>query len=207
MCGIREVMAMVRGGGGVLRVVAAGFLAALLAGSLASCGSSPPARQVASLPGHAAAGSGAGPSTLNVSQSDQAFVDFARCLRAHGVNEPDPAARPGQGGLRAQIPPATPTNQAALAACNHFIAKVEAAKSAGASRELAQWLPSLVRYAACMRAHDIDMLDPGPQGQLNLGNVPGITSDFGRYSPQFRSADAACRHLLPGGIRDNGTGP
>jgi len=37
--------------------------------------------------------------------------------------------------------------------------------------------------------------------------VPGITSDFGRYSPQFRAADTACRHLLPTGVHDDGTGP
>jgi len=58
-----------------------------------------------------------------------------------------------------------------------------------------------------MRDHDIAMLDPGPQGQLDLGNVPGITSDFGRYSPQFRAADQSCRHLLPAGVHDDGTGP
>jgi hypothetical protein len=58
-----------------------------------------------------------------------------------------------------------------------------------------------------MRSHDINMLDPTPQGELNLGTVPGITSDYGRYSPQFRAADAACRHFLPAGVRDDGTGP
>jgi hypothetical protein len=58
-----------------------------------------------------------------------------------------------------------------------------------------------------MRARDIAMLDPTPDGQLSLGQVPGITSDTGRYSPQFRNADAACRHLLPAGIHDDGTGP
>jgi len=87
------------------------------------------------------------------------------------------------------------------------VAKIFAAKQAGANRELARWLPSLVRYAQCMRSHDIPMLDPGSQGQLNLGPVPGITSDFGRYSPQFRSADHACRHLLPAGVHDDGSGP
>jgi hypothetical protein len=58
-----------------------------------------------------------------------------------------------------------------------------------------------------MRAHDITMLDPTSSGALNLGHVPGMNSDFGRYSPQFRAADAACRRLLPAGVRDNGTGP
>lgn len=27
------------------------------------------------------------------------------------------------------------------------------------------------------------------------------------YSPQFRAADAACRHLLPAGVHNDGTGP
>ena len=68
-------------------------------------------------------------------------------------------------------------------------------------------LAALAGYARCMRAHDIAMLDPTSSGQLNLGNVPGISSNFGRNSPQFRAADAACRHLLPTGIHDDGTGP
>jgi hypothetical protein len=37
--------------------------------------------------------------------------------------------------------------------------------------------------------------------------VPGISNDYGRYSPQFRAADQACRHLLPADVHDDGTGP
>ena len=190
------------------RVMGAVAIVIVSGATLAACSSSPPGRQVASLPGHnASASSASGTQMPSVGQSEQDFVHFAQCLRAHGVNEPDPQHRPGHVGLSLEMPADTPANRPALAACNHFIAKVVAAKEAGASRELASWLPSLVRYASCMRNHDIPMLDPGPQGQLNLGNVPGITSDFGRYSPQFRAADAACRHLLPHGVRDDGTGP
>jgi hypothetical protein len=58
-----------------------------------------------------------------------------------------------------------------------------------------------------MRGHDIAILDPTPDGELNLGRVPGISNDFGRYSPQFRAADAACRHFLPASVHDDGTGP
>jgi hypothetical protein len=176
--------------------------------ALAACSSTAPGRQVASLPAHNASASGAsGTLSPSVDQSNRDFVHYTECLRAHGVNEPDPRQLRGHAGLSFQVPADTPANRPALAACNHFIAKEVAAKEAGASRELASWLPSLVRYASCMRSHDISMLDPGPQGQLDLGNVPGITSDFGRYSPQFRAADAACRHLLPRGVRDDGTGP
>ena len=184
------------------------LLGALFAVSAAACSSGDGGRPVASLAGqHTAAGSASNVGMPSSAQADLDFVKFTRCLRAHGVAEPDPFHRPGHTGLSIVMPPASPATNAALAVCNRFIAKVVAAKEAGASGELSHWLPHLVLYAQCMRAHDISMLDPGSMGQLNLGNVPGITSDFGRYSPQFRSADTACRHLLPAGVHDDGTGP
>lgn len=176
---------------------------AVVAAACSSGSSGPP---VASVSGHTGA-AGAGATGFTSSEADQDFVNFAHCLRVHGVDAPDPVHRPGHTGLSLEVPPETAANRAAFAVCNHFIAKIVAAKEAGASRELSQWRPHLVQYAQCMRSHAISMLDPGPQGQLNLGNVPGISSDFGRYSPQFRSADAACRHLLPAGVHDDGTGP
>jgi hypothetical protein len=182
-----------------------GLVLAAVVMVLAACSSGSPPAPVASLSGTTTT---AATNTQDLAaQSDQAFISFARCLRAHGVNEPDPFHRPGHSGLSLDVPTPSSANRAALAACNHFIAKFVAAKEAGASAELTRWLPALTRFAQCMRAHDIAMLDPGPQGQLNLGSVPGITNDFGRYGPQFRSADQACRHLLPRGVRDNGTGP
>ncbi len=160
---------------------------------------------VASLPGrHPAATSASQPSS---SESDQDLVNFARCLRRHGAAEPDPVHIPGHSGLSVQIPPSGPTTNAALNVCNHYLAPVMRMKQAHARQELASWLPGLTHYAQCMRSHDIAMLDPNSDGSLSLGNVPGITSDFGRYSPQFRSADAACRHFLPAAVHDDGTGP
>jgi hypothetical protein len=138
---------------------------------------------------------------------DQAFLSYTRCMRAHGVAMSDPVHRPGHSGLTLELPQPTTANAAARQACAHILAPVQAAKEAGAQQEVARWLPHLVDYARCMRAHDISMPDPGPDGQLNLGPVPGMTSSYGRYSPQFHAADAACRHLLPAGVRDNGTGP
>jgi hypothetical protein len=66
---------------------------------------------------------------------------------------------------------------------------------------------ALIHYAECMRTHAVPMLDPNPLGQLNLGNVAGISNGFGRYSPQFRTADQACRRVLPTTVHDDGTGP
>ena len=187
------------------RSVAGGVTLAVVALVSAACSAPAATRTVASLPGH---GSGPAPAgQLTAAKSDQDMVDFTHCLRSHGVAEPDPVHRPGHTGLSVVIPTPGPATNAALAACNHFMEPIAQMKQAHANQQLASWLPALTHYAECMRSHDIGMLDPNAGGSLNLGNVPGISSDFGRYSPQFRSADSACRHLLPAGVRDDGTGP
>jgi hypothetical protein len=192
----------------LLLTVAAALSAACSTGSGAQAG--PGSSPVASLPGHGgtpgAAGQPSNPAQAEA-QSDRDFVNFARCMRAHGVQMSDPVHIPGHSGLSINLPTRDAATSAAYGACNHFIAKIEQIKAKGAAGVTAADLPVLTRWAQCMRGHDINMLDPTSDGELNLGNVPGITSDFGRYSPQFRAADQACRHLLPPGIHDDGTGP
>jgi hypothetical protein len=149
-----------------------------------------------------------GSANQSASQGDQAVVSFTQCMRNHGVQMSDPFHRPGHTGLTIDLPQETAATRPAFAACNHYIAGIEQAKAAGAASQAAANLPALTRYAACMRAHDINMLDPTAQGVLSLGDVPGMASnDFGRESPQFHTADTACRHLLPAGVSDDGTGP
>ena len=175
---------------------------------VAACSSAAAGPQVASLGGHH--GGAAGPPGMTTAQSDQDMLNFTRCMRAHGVNMPDPRHIPGHTGLSLVFPSATPAanTRAASAACTHFIQPIIQAKQAGAAAAMSPArLAALTSYARCMRAHDIAMLDPNSYGALNLGRVPAISSDFGRYSPQFRAADAACRHLLPAGVHDDGTGP
>jgi len=94
-----------------------------------------------------------------------------------------------------------------LTACQHFIAAVTQQKEAGARAEIARWLPQLTQYAQCMRAHDIQMLDPTSQPSLAGLVALAPNNTFGRDSPQFKAADSACRHLLPAAIHDDGTGP
>ncbi|HTD50257.1 MAG TPA: hypothetical protein VK771_06645, partial [Acidimicrobiia bacterium] len=151
----------------VFRWSAATFCVAI---ATAGCSSTSPGRSVASLTGHGTATHAGGPLAA---QSDQAMVDWTRCLRGHGVAEPDPFHRPGHVGLSVEVPAPGPKTNAALGTCNHFIAPIAQAKQADARAELAAWLPALTRYAECMRTHDIPMLDPNAAGSLNLGNVPG----------------------------------
>jgi len=181
-------------------------VATLAAGCSPAARSGPGSTSVASLSGHGGGGT-ASAQPLTQQQGDQDMLNFTRCMRSHGVQMSDPVHRPGHAGLSLDLPTRDASTAAAYAACTHFIQAIIDAKGAAAAAEAAPHLAALTRYARCMRSHDINMLDPTPQGELNLGNVPGITSDFGRYSPQFRAADAACRHFLPAGVRDDGTGP
>jgi hypothetical protein len=191
-----------------LAAAALALTAAVAAGCTqgTGAGAGPGGSPVASLPGHHA-GPAATAQPLTQASSDQGMISFARCMNAHGVHMADPVHLPGHAGLSISLPPQDAATHAAYAACIHFIAKIIAAKEAGAAREAAPHLAALTRYAQCMRGHDIAMLDPTPQGELSLGRIPGISTEFGRYSPQFRTADAACRHLLPPGVHDDGTGP
>src|SRR5450759_4516178 len=169
-----------------------------------SSGSQSGAAPVASLQGQAASSKAAGP--LTAAQSDQDMIHFARCMRSHGTAMSDPFHRPGHQGLSIDMPTQDAANRNAYSACTHLIQPILQMKQAtGAARTVPQ-LAALTHDAQCRGRRDINMLDPDAQGQLNLGTVPGISSNFGRYSPQFRAADSACRHLLPAGLGDNGTG-
>jgi hypothetical protein len=105
------------------------------------------------------------------------------------------------------MPQQSPAAEAAERACGSIIQPLVEAKLSHIRAIAEPERLGLIHYAQCMRVHGIPMLDPDSLGQLNLGNVPGISTGFGRYSPQFRSADAGCRHLLPVSVHDNGSGP
>jgi hypothetical protein len=136
------------------------------------------------------------------------MVQFARCMRAHGVNMSDPVHLPGHQGLSIDLPRQGPATTEAYNACGRYLQATIELKEGAAARTITPVVRlALIHYAECMRSHAIAMLDPGPLGDLSLGNVPGINNGIGRYTPRFHFADRACRHLLPAGVHDNGTGP
>jgi hypothetical protein len=166
--------------------------------TIAACSSGPSAPQVAHLQGQGSETRTTGQETG--AQMDRDMISFAHCMRAHGVQMRDPFHRAGHAGLSIEVPPQTAANRPAFNACMHFLQPIIQMKNAHAAAVAGPMMHQLTDYARCMRSHDISMLDPTPQGELNLGNVPGITSNFGRYSPQFRAADPACRHFLLVGV-------
>jgi hypothetical protein len=141
-------------------------------------------------------------------RSDQGMIQFARCMRAHGVDMPDPFHRPGHAGLSISLPEQGPATTNAYKACGQFLEPTIELKQRAAAKTITPAVRlGLVRYAECMRGHAVPMLDPNAMGQLNLGDVPGLSNGFGRYTPQFHAADHECRQFLPANIRDDGTGP
>ena len=186
---------------------------ALIGVLTAACSSPPPSRSIASLPSRGGSTTTTTPTlskAQQIAKDDQGMVDFARCMRSHGINQSDPVPDPiaGHAGLTMQVPSRTATNGAAFDACIHFLQTSGAGNGGpGGPAISAAQLAARTSYARCMRSHDIAMLDPDQYGDLGLGNVPGINNRFGRYSPQFRAADSACRHLLPAGSHDEGNGP
>jgi hypothetical protein len=185
--------------------VAGALAGALLVGAAlaAGCSSGPTSS--------GASGGGTADSAVTdplVLKGDHDLVGFARCMRAYGVHMSDPYHQAGHIGLTVETPPHDATTSRAYAHCGHYMQALIQIKETRTAALASSRLAALTRYAECMRAHDITMLDPTPRGELDLGDVPGMANNgFGRTSPQFRSADAACRHLLPAGVTDNGTGP
>jgi hypothetical protein len=180
-----------------MRGTAAAAWLALAIGAICACSSGQAGPGVASLPSQSTH-----PATLTQAQQFHRLVQFAECMRSHGIDVPDPR------GNSFQIPVATdPASTAAMRACQQWLPSLDTSSGTGPNGNLAAEMPHLIAYARCMRSHDIAMLDPNSFGALNLGQVPGINNDFGRYSPQFSAADAACRNLLPAGMHDDGTGP
>jgi len=135
---------------------------------------------------------------------EQRGLQFARCMRDHGVDMPDPTSsskgnftfhvrtrgRPGAGGQG----PAPAKFNGAIQACRKYAPNGGKPPSAAQQQEMRD---RALRFAQCMRAHGVDFPDPksGPGGGVVIGG-PGST--FNPSSPSFQRAQKACQPLLPG---------
>ena len=150
---------------------------------------------------------GDGGSTSATNDGDKAFagaLKFAKCMREHGIDMPDPQ-RVGNGGIK----------QTMKAGANADNAKVQAAQKdcqkymqigggrAPSAAERAKVQNAMLDYAKCMRAHGVDMPDPkfsnsgGVTFQLGgPGRKGGTTGGPNPESPSFKKADEACHAKL-----------
>jgi hypothetical protein len=133
---------------------------------------------------------------------DKAFegaLKFAKCMRDHGVDMPDPK-RDSNGGISITGPPGKartkiddPKMKAAQDACQKYMDTGGGPPMDPAQQARLQ--DAFVAYAGCMRGKGIDMPDPkvrshGVQMRMTKGQTPD--------SPVFKAADTACHHFLAG---------
>ncbi len=124
---------------------------------------------------------------------------FARCIREHGVNMPDPevggngmvkiAPGPGQGD---DMRPENPKVRRAMAACEKHLP--QGGPGEVDEQQAARFQDDFVRYARCMREHGVNMPDPGPNGGFVFKRGDPKAPD--PESPAFKRADRECHHLL-----------
>jgi hypothetical protein len=176
-------------------------LSGALAVGIAACGSSSSSSTGSS------GGTAAAASTSSSNARYEARLQLAKCLRSHGLNVPDPSpnggvaggAAGGAGGagaggafrsLRDQ-----PNFQSAMQACAKYRRGAFGFGNISPAQQ-AQFRQDLVKFAECMRSHNINVPDPSTSSGGGFGIFGQIPSSE-RSSPEFQSALKACSSTLP----------
>jgi hypothetical protein len=166
-----------------------------LALALTACGGgSSDGDGVASLSGENPTGTTTGSAKTPSNDPQQAALDFARCMREHGIDMPDPEVDEqgrikqrigGPGGTR----PDPKKLEEAQKACGDLLGGGDGDRQLDPAER-----DAMVAFARCMREHGIDMPDPTGDG-LTLrreGDDDGPDPD----SEEFQEAEKACNHHL-----------
>lgn len=139
---------------------------ALCAATLAACGGG----------NSSASAGGDGPAA-----EEEAQLEFAECMRAHGAEVEDP--KPGKGLAVENLD--DPATKKALSACNGKLGGAGQELSAAENEEFKEgWLA----FAKCVREHGVDMGDP-----TFKGNGQVLLDRTATASPAFEAARDACQ--------------
>jgi hypothetical protein len=119
---------------------------------------------------------------------EEAGLEFAECMRGHGVETEDP--KPGQN-IEIGGDPNDPATKKAEAACNGKLDKVAQETTPEEDEEFKEgWLA----FAQCVREQGIEMPDPQ---FLGAGKVHLSISGIDTSSPAFEAAREACDSVAP----------
>jgi hypothetical protein len=174
------------------------LLALALALAVAACGGGDKRGGVASL------GDGKATTTTSPSCSSglkQGALAYARCLRQHGIDMPDPKID-AAGRVAQQMPsgvgPDAPKFKAANEACKQYLPN-----GGEPEKPDPQTQQQMLAYARCMRQHGINIPDPKPGEGIGVDGSQGVNPE----DPKFKAADQACEQYMPrggGGRVDSG---
>ena len=151
--------------------------------ALAACGGEASAR---------GGGSGSGTGTAASAENDryEAALEFAECMRKHGVDVPDPdeqgrfAITPEQNVDREEF-------QEAQEECGNLLPPPPELSE----EERQEMEDAMVEFARCMREHGIDVPDPKSRGEGG-GFALELPGDLDPNDPEFREAQDACQPIL-----------
>jgi hypothetical protein len=134
-------------------------------------------------------------------------LKFAKCMREHGIDMPDPTktadggilqksggpAKGGGKGPEKGLGPDNPKMKSALADCEKY--QDEGGGEAPSPAEQAKLQDAFLAYSKCMRGKGINLPDPKFDGgkvtmALKRGSGPNPES------PAFKAADKACHPVL-----------
>lgn len=136
--------------------------------------------------GGSGSGEGTGSGGGESASVERAGLEFAECMREHGVEMEDP--KPGQN---ITLESDDPTTKRALAACDGKLAGARQELSAEEGEEFREgWLA----FTECMREQGIDLADPRfpGVGKVLLG-IAGVDTE----SPAFEAAAESCGDEVP----------
>jgi hypothetical protein len=140
----------------------------------------------------AACGSGQKPSASSDTARRKAMLDFAACMRKHGVPMQDPKFTTDGGtaiSVRGRVSPQT--QRTAQQACGHLAKAAQGPPPSAADQ--AKFRKQALAQARCMRAHGVpDFPDPqfGDNGQATLAIKKGSGVD--PRDPAFQRAQKVC---------------
>jgi hypothetical protein len=159
--------------------------------AVAACGGDDKPSEVASLGDSDKATSTTSPGNSGKDFKQMALA-YARCLRQHGINMPDPKFD-ANGHMAMQMPsgvgPDDPKFKAAEEACKQYAPPGEPEK---VDPQVQQ---QMLAYARCMRQHGINIPDPKPGEGIGVDGSKGVNPE----DPKFKAADQACQQYAPGG--------
>ena len=149
---------------------------------------------------------------------EDAMLEYARCMREHGVDVPDPQFESdGEGGGQFKVIAGGPANikddaafTAAQTACQPIMDKAEQNMPRPSPEQEAKMRDDALAMARCMREHGIDMPDPtfdsdgrasiqfkkpvgdssGATGAVSAGGGGVVVSPMD--DPKFKAAMEAC---------------
>ncbi len=152
--------------------------------------------------GAACSGSGGGPSGQSAAKAktraEDAMLAFARCMRDHGVDMPDPDTSGGgpgvvtfHAGAAGDGPdPGSDTFKTANDACQKLLG--DAGPQNLSPKQQQEMQDQALAFSRCMREHGVNMPDPTFDGEGHTTMKLDGDSGIDPSDPKFEAAQQAC---------------